>query len=88
MERMDDDHIWFQVDGVAFDLYAVRSGLFGHRLVWRPQMNGEWTALALRPGSEYQDEKHRVLSLLAAAKAYAPDWLAKDIAAMLAQVKQ
>ncbi|MFA5808727.1 MAG: hypothetical protein WC935_00135 [Thermoleophilia bacterium] len=45
MERMDDDHIWFQVDSIAFDLDVKRG-----KLLWRPQCNGGWPALALLLG--------------------------------------
>jgi len=32
MERMDKDHVWFQVDGVAFDLVVKRG-----KLMWTKQ---------------------------------------------------
>lgn len=32
MERMNDDHIWFTIDGRPFDLHAVNG-----TLVWVPQ---------------------------------------------------
>lgn len=32
MERMDDDHIWFKVGDMAFDLYAVDD-----RIIWETQ---------------------------------------------------
>jgi len=41
MERMDDDHIWFQVDGLSFGLYAKRS-----KLLWMPQASGGWPAVS------------------------------------------
>ena len=36
MERMDENHIWFQFAGHAFDLIAV-NGPHGPELQWIPQ---------------------------------------------------
>lgn len=41
MERMDDDHIWFNIgDNLQFDLYAKRG-----KLLWVPQA-GSWDAVS------------------------------------------
>ena len=43
MERMDDDHIWFTLGDMAFDLYAV-----DNKLTWIPQAKS-WEALGGEP---------------------------------------
>jgi hypothetical protein len=47
MERMADDHIWYQIEGQAFDLY-VKKG----KLCWLPQTPHGWADLAALAAEE------------------------------------
>jgi len=56
MERMQDDHIWFNIGGATFDLWAIK-----HRgktkLTWKPQVN--WTNVASVLGWPFPSSRAR-----------------------------